>query len=365
MKKTRLGIMTMSSTKSPPFAERENFEFLSRTGDELGVTVFVFFPRDVRYPERIVRGYRFLPSGKWVRKTFPLPDLIYDRYFYTGLENARTRSNIKRLKQDPAIRFLGLGLYGKWQIYQLLSRDPDLKKFVPHTERVTDMSVVATTLDQHDDIILKPVAGSLGKGVLRVFSDTGGWKLIGRNMHNHPVNKIFYSKKDLFNELTQLFSGKKYLVQPYLTLSTPEGEPFDIRILVQKGEQGNWSCTGMAVRRGQKGSVTSNLHGGGRACHVEPFLDRYYPVDKKHTILEKLHELINRIPPYIESNHGPLVELGMDVGVDREGNVWLIEVNSKPGRKVFLQLKEEALRKQALINPILYARHQMQCNTGG
>lgn len=44
------------------------------------------------------------------------------------------------------------------------------------------------------------------------------------------------------------------------------------------------------------------------------------------TIAETLEEQID----------GTLGELGLDIGVDRNGRVWLFEVNAKPGRHIFL-----------------------------
>ena len=52
-------------------------------------------------------------------------------------------------------------------------------------------------------------------------------------------------------------------MQPYLDLSH-HGHPFDIRALVQN-KHGRWTLTGCMVREGAEGSLTSNLHGGGKA----------------------------------------------------------------------------------------------------
>jgi D-alanine-D-alanine ligase-like ATP-grasp enzyme len=49
--------------------------------------------------------------------------------------------------------------------------------------------------------------------------------------------------------------------------------------------------------------------------------------------------------------NGPLGELGMDIGVDRSGRVWLFEVNAKPGRHIFLHpsLREAGLQSAKCI----------------
>jgi hypothetical protein len=74
------------------------------------------------------------------------------------------------------------------------------------------------------------------------------------------------------------------------------------------------------------------------------------------SILDRLETVSHLIPPFIEKHHGPLVELGIDVGVDRQGNVWILEVNSKPGRTIFTKTGELDIGKRSVQLPIYYAR---------
>ena len=68
--------------------------------------------------------------------------------------------------------------------------------------------------------------------------------------------------------------------------------------------------------------------------------------------LDKINRTIDNIvlqlPPFIESRHGRLVELGIDIGVDKNGEVWIIEINSKPGRASFRRLETASI----IIRPV-------------
>ncbi|MNJ02586.1 Endospore coat-associated protein YheD [compost metagenome] len=55
-----------------------------------------------------------------------------------------------------------------------------------------------------------------------------------------------------------------------------------------------------------------------------------------------------------------MAELGLDLGVERGGRVWIIEVNSKPGRSVFHRLSLEQAGDSADRNPIAYAGHLLR-----
>ena len=97
----------------------------------------------------------------------------------------------------------------------------------------------------------------------------------------------------------------------------------------------------MAVRQGAPGSVTSNLHGGGHAEDAESFLRGKYGTEAAKAIVATAREIALRVPDVLEQYHGRLAELGVDLGVDADGKVWILEANSKPGRSAFAALSGE------------------------
>ncbi len=154
-------------------------------------------------------------------------------------------------------------------------------------------------------------------------------------------------------------------MQPYLRLNTPDGRPYDLRMLIQKNERGEWVTTGMAIRTGKPHTLTSNLHGGGRAERAVPFLLRHFRRDQVEGILKKIRWLAAVVPPHIERHHGRLLELGLDVGIDTDGRVWLLEVNSKPGRSVFILTGQKDVYRRATLLPIRVAHAIFNRQTGG
>ena len=58
-----------------------------------------------------------------------------------------------------------------------------------------------------------------------------------------------------------------------------------------------------------------------------------------------------------EANRAPLGELGLDMGIDTHGQVWMFEANSKPGRSIFKhsRLKEaDAFSRNLIVD---YSRY--------
>lgn len=59
----------------------------------------------------------------------------------------------------------------------------------------------------------------------------------------------------------------------------------------------------------------------------------------------------------LEERYGRLGELGIDYGIDRDGNIWLLEVNSRPGRASFFQIRQPKCAFRAINRPLEYARY--------
>lgn len=353
-----VGIMVCKIAGEPPIPEKDYFRRLSRLGQKLGLTVFVFFPNQVDWPRKRVLGYAYSPSSKsWGKHFFPIPDIVYDRCFYSNANTyALYREPIRRLHAFRGTKFLGYGLKGKWNVYNMMSRDESLLPHLPETEVLEHSDDISRWLADKGELFLKPQGGSHGKGVLHIAEARQGINVNGRTWHNETVRQQFRSKSRLFAWLAQFTNGRKYVIQRYLTLTTSNGDAFDIRALVQKNGEGRWTLTGMAVRQGAPGSITSNLHGGGHAEETEPFLRKHYGADAARRIIEKVKKVALRVPLVLEQYHGRLVELGVDLGVDADGRVWVLEANSKPGRSSFASLSDENVRLASIRNPILYAK---------
>lgn len=352
-----VGIMVCPGPGEPPFAEKQFFRSLCLIGKHLGLVVFVFFPYRVDWRRKRTIGYSYSVSARrWIKGVFPLPDAVYDRCFYSKPSTYFAyRPHIRRLMERPGTRFLGYGLKGKWSVHQQLSLDEKLRPHLPETEPLGTTSDMMRWLDDKGELFLKPHAGTHGKGVLHIAADGNGRFVVkGRDARNEPVGRLFRTQHQLLAWVAGFTRGRKYLMQRYLNLSTGRGDVFDIRVLVQKNREGRWEVTGIAVRQGAPGSITSNLHGGGHAEEAEPFLRGKYG-DATNGIIETIRSVALRVPAVLEQTHGRLVELGVDLGVDDQGRVWVLEANSKPGRSAFAELSDKRARMASVRNPLLYA----------
>ncbi|MFF3924428.1 YheC/YheD family endospore coat-associated protein [Paenibacillus lactis] len=362
-----IGVMVCRRPGSPPFAEKHYLRELSLAAEKLGMKVFVFCPdEDAGLPlaqaagNRAVsiKGYRFHPGDGWISGSFPLPDVIYDRCLHgSGQESAAAGEWISRLLQQGS-KLWSRGLPGKAKVHQLLKRSPLLRPHLPATIRYTGAdSLSRALLALNGSIFMKPSGGSHGRHSLYISLKENHTALLqGRDRSNTIFRQTIPAQE--LNTWVRSFTGRRrFIIQPYLQLHNQDGNPFDVRSLVQKNDRGIWSITGIAVRQGAEQGMTSNLHGGGTAYPALPYLISEFGEEKVRAIMDTIRNLSARIPPLLEEGFGRLGELGIDFGVDTRGKVWILEANSKPGRRAFVLTGDSKAARRSVEHPIQYARY--------
>lgn len=360
-----LGIMVAERT--PPFREQSFYVQIQREAARIHLNVFVFSAASICWNKSEAVGF-FYDKNRWVKKRIPLPDVIYDRSFYSKsdaqdqvlLKNAAAIS-----KLNPA-RLLSNPISGKWQMHQVLSKHTDFACHLPLTEPYTGIAKLKRWMANKQQAILKPVSGSQGRGIIRVRrTNSGSYIAVGRSSCNRPLHAHFQTAEQFYDWIDSFTKTRLYLVQQYLNLTDSSLQSYDVRALVQKNAAGLWQLTGTAVRVGIRGGITSNLHGGGKAKETMPFLSSIFGTLKAKRIYKQIRCLTELVAPFLEQYFGRLAELGIDYGIDEQGRVWILEVNSKPGRSIFVQTGERNARMRSILSPIHYARYLVDRQLGG
>jgi len=350
-----------------PFSEAGYFRKLIAAANQLGMRAFVFCPLDISWQSRTIYGYTFRKnSGSWDARQFSFPDVVYDRLFPSRGRLANILfAAARRLRLQGRVTMFGRAGKGKWETYRALVRHPDVKEHLPETRLLRQASDLATMLNTYGYVFVKPDMGSQGLGVMAIKRRAGHLNCRGRDCQNRQYMTIVPTIGAALSLARGASQRRRLLVQQGLELNHLRGRTFDIRAVVQKNEVGKWQVTGTAARIGRPSSVTSNLHGGGSVTRTEGLLKELFP-DKYIDILSVLYKLAVRIPELLDKELGRFGELGLDFGIDRGGKVWLIEANSKPGRKVFLYLRDPALRHASIVRPMQYSKYlALERRSGG
>lgn len=344
-----LGIMSLSEN-----SEEEYFTEIAIRADVQGIICCRFIPSNIDPITNIVTGNVFDTTTKqWRKDEFLIPNVLYDRCFYgEDVHSKQCISIVSWLKGRDDIFFLGYGLPNKFELYNVLIHSP-LHPYLPSTKLIIYSEMVNEELSTYKSIVLKPINGSQGNGIYFI-------KQIGRSItvktytRKKHVQKVFTDQKMFGVWINSLLTKMDYLVQPYLELTNQQNEPFDIRILLQKESNGNWAERGRGIRTGHPDGIISNISAGGHICPIDRWKAQLSLSQQEYLEME-INDILANIPLCLEESFLPLFELGIDIGVAKNGSIWILDINSKPGRKVILETNH-AVKDELYEAPILYSK---------
>lgn len=347
-----LGIVTLHKEQ-----ELTYFTEMAKRSTDYGIQVIRFVPSDWESETGTITGvYYDVTKDSWICDRFPFPDFIYDRCYYTNrnrfLENYST---MKRLKKKTT--FLSTGLPNKWRVYRTLRTNETIAPYLPKTSAVLSSDVVEQRVHLDGKVVLKPESGSQGKGILFITKKDD---CIVVQTHINRQSKIIQTRSMIkFKSwLNRILKNQRWIAQPFLSLINEQNEPFDLRILMQKNGEGHWSESGRGLRVGQANSLISNIHNGGRVIGYERWL-RQLPLKRQNEITKQVADIVQALPSELEISFGRLFEIGIDIGIDKQGKCWLLEVNSKPGHQVVLKTNPRA-RKSIYSRPLAYCHYLLR-----
>lgn len=351
-----VGILSESSgDPNRPFYGQSNFfRQMIIHARRLGQICFGFNTSGIHWQSNTVSGWTYA-GGRWVRATFPMPDAVYPRHKgYSGV-NYRARRGL----QSHGVAISNPPLIGKWQTYKILSEHPELVNHIPDTELINSLKQVDAMMNKYHGVYIKPVNGSLGRNIIKVVKRPGSKRYIYQYRRSEGVFRgSASSMAALRRKLHGIMGRRHYIVQKQINLIRSGGNILDVRVLIQKDHTGESSITGMACRVGRNGAITSNISSGGYALKVSQVLrSRFHSEEKANEIMESIRYVALEAARTLEKTIGPVGEMGVDIGVDREGQIWFIEANLKPGRQVFSLLRQNRTRMMTIIKPLLYARY--------
>lgn len=340
---------------------------LSAASAALGIDVYVFSPDSYDPASGTLIGCR-LEGGSWQPSRVPLPDVVYDRSFPKSADSRRRcAAALSALGERKRHERINGRLPSKLRVYDCLRGYSSIAPYLPATAPYRNISQLEYLLpDLPRGAVLKPAAGMQGRGFLHIeapYSSSTELIVRGRTRNNVSFKQAFRSFPALEQWLQSFMGSSPFLIQPYLPLRTADDRPYDIRVLLQKDEKGQWQVSGSAARLGQPESLTSNLHGGGSAQPAADTLAASFMRTKAEHLLAKIHTISGQTAVLLEENFGRFGELAFDFGLEPSGKLWLLEVNAKPGRDAFRQTGDRAAATLSITRLLQYARYLT--NRGG
>lgn len=321
------------------------FRSLMVAAKRKGVRAYVFAPADIDWERGRVNGliardaHRGRVSrrrGGWVRGTFPLPDVVYNRIQNRALEErADAQAALERFERMQGVTLFNRGFLNKWDVHVLLHKMPALRRYLPRAEKLRGASTLSALFAHCDEVFVKPVDGSLGLDIAIIRRESAGTYSYNYYAESGPVKRRrLPSLSAVWVDLKPRLSERPFIVQQSIRLATYRGRPFDMRVIMQRGRGGHWRVGTMYCRVAMKGEYRTNVGVGGRVLPWQTMLRAVFGRNARRVARRMLTAVGALTESFAEAHDSLVAELAVDIGVDRQGMPWLIELNSKPIRHI-------------------------------
>ncbi|WP_026559212.1 YheC/YheD family protein [Bacillus sp. J37] len=226
----------------------------------------------------------------------------------------------------------------KFHKHQIFMKDTYLRNYLPETMLLTKENLL-NMQNKYKKFVIKPSIGSLGKGIIIVSE-------VGREKYElFILNRIknIVGQSNLYTFLKgQETHSIQSIVQKYIPLATYTSRSIDFRYIVQRTDT-EWVVTGKYAKVAKDGYAVTNFEYGSSILTVEEALMN---TNINHLNLDELLETLEIVTLSISNclyTYFPSIKIwGCDIGIDIKGNIWIIEANSAPQTKGFLEI--EALK---------------------
>ncbi|OAS16364.1 YheC/YheD family protein [Paenibacillus oryzisoli] len=335
-RKTYLGILRKQTGY-------EHIDYYNQAAVELGMTPFYMCLKHMTMKSALGLSYE---NNKYTLKRLPIPKVIHNRAMTLSAVSLKKLKDIAKISQV----FNGQNRHDKLLIHRMLRASANSSAFLPPAMRYTSDNL-GKAMNRYESFFVKPTNSSVGKGVLKV-------SVIGNLLWQvwwgkQPPRQLDEQQAIAF--IDEKVNGQSYLIQKTIPLAMYKGRPYDLRVSVQRGAKGLWGVTGIAGKVAANGRHVTNLARGGEAviCEKLFYSNGFDPLVKRAQVEEAALQIAESLGQQIPS----LSDVGMDIGIDHHGEIWLIEVNGRDQRYQYKHLKLNKTFYRTYETPMLYAKY--------
>lgn len=235
--------------------------------------------------------------------------------------------------QDAVLHFS----ISKWSQFHSLITMSAITPFIPATQLLTEKTMI-DYLNQFHAIIIKPCQGQHGKGVIQITKKESSLFEI----HAGRTRLTMSSHSEAYQFIQRTYLKKKeYLVQPRLPLATIDGCLIDSRVVAQKHHD-LWEITGKLVKVAIHDFIITNA--AGKLLSFEQALkEANISLQNKEMLERRIDHLCLAAVKLLETVKPELVIIGFDIGITKDGDIWMIEGNYKPDISMFYEYDDKTI----------------------
>ncbi|PKG25430.1 YheC/YheD family endospore coat-associated protein [Niallia nealsonii] len=280
-----------------------------------------------------VSGYIVI-DNKWVQMELPFPTVVYNRLHSRKLDSSLFFQQVCTKLEEKNIPIFNAQFFSKYDTHLLLKKDTHIQKHLPETHPLTKQ-ILESMLEKYPSLYIKPIHGSQGRNIIHLTLSEGKYAA-SISTGKQKDKKRFFSHIDQLWKWMQPFSKKRnYLCQQGIDFVKMKECPLDFRVLCHKNYYGEWRATSLVARVASHDAFVANLAQGAEIFQAKSVLKELFGKENAHQIIAQLKELaIETAAAIAAHSNGHFGEMGIDMGVEANLDLWIIEANSKPSKNI-------------------------------
>jgi hypothetical protein len=354
-----LGIVAFKPGTDITKEKVKNYNDYLRPYSSIQGLIYICRADDISLQAKKIRGYYYSPNGtkpNWTFGTFPFPSALYRR----AALNPPTYKALKRVLGPRLFNGYFLGdHFNKWKLWKWLSPHPAIRKHLPHTRKLQSRNDLDEMLSRYNAVYLKPTMESMARGIIKAVRLGDGYQFIypENNKKARAYRIVSVGTKEVAGFLANLLREQQYIVQQGIEMKRKDSRGIDFRVIMQKNEQLQWSCTGVIARFGKKNGIVTNFTSAGFASKGLNALQGTYGYSRNQSLMtqKRMIEICTKACNIFDSKGGNYADIGVDVMVDKNGHIYVLEVNILPDHHLALYAKQRDLYLRQVAKPLLYA----------
>ncbi|TJY39788.1 YheC/YheD family protein [Cohnella pontilimi] len=217
----------------------------------------------------------------------------------------------------------GRQVASKWLKTVALLASPKAAPHIPRTKPF-NRKRLHRMLRRYGVVVLKPVRGGGGLGVMKVSRQGGGYLYAYKSR-----TRKFGSFRGVWKAVHRARRRRPYLIQQGIDLACYKQRPIDFRLKYMK-RNGRWRFVAILGKIAKPGLFVTNICRGGTLVSGSKGLSLSFPSKEAEAKKREMRELTKTCTKLLERRFPGIRQLGYDYGIDRNGHIWILEVNTRP-----------------------------------
>ncbi len=319
-----IGVFVTNREKLPTRVSKMYKRYLPILNKTGGVLVFIK-PGSINYKDNTVLGFVYRKD----KHLFEEVKLYLPKYIYRRINinyELMTRLNKRKIYVYNKL------FINKYRFYRLIRNSAELHKYLPVSSKY-DVKELAYYLEHKDNIILKPIYGSKGYGICVIKKNNDTYSV---RMNDEIDTVIFKDRNELILHIDKSLDGSSYIISEYIETPKYKDRYFTIRVVVQLEPNNKYCVTSINAYTGEKDSDIGNNNIGETIYLRLNELCIELNQDCKD-LYSRLESISIELANYLSKHNHKLIDMGIDYIVDKDFNIYLLEVNKNHTHEVSLR----------------------------